>query len=110
MLKITPCTLQSARLKLEPLAETHREALYKAAQDELIWTYNITKAIGANFHRWFDKALTNAQEGKHLPFVVRRLSDQHIIGSSRYYDINPEHHRLTIGYTWYTPDTWGSFI
>lgn len=110
MLTIKPVNLTSSRLSLEPLTENHRDDLYAAAQDELIWAYSVTKALGENFHRWFDKALTNFQAGKHLPFVVRRLSDQQVIGSTRFYEINPEHHRLTIGYTWFIPDTWGSFI
>ena len=110
MLNIKACTLSSPRLQMEALSETHRDNLFKAAQDELIWTYNITKALGDNFHRWFDKALRNTQEGKQLAFAIRRIADQQLIGSTRYYEINPEHHRLSIGYTWYTPDTWGSFI
>ncbi len=110
MLNINPTILKSTRLQLEPLTEKHRDELYQAAQDELIWAYSITKAVGNNFHRWFDKALKNISEKKQLAFAVRRVADQQLIGSTRYYDINADHHRVSIGYTWFTPDTWGSFI
>jgi RimJ/RimL family protein N-acetyltransferase len=109
MLTLKPVRLQGALTVLEPLEESHRDALYAAAQDETIWTHNATNALGDRFHRWFDKALTSFKNQQHLPFVIRRHSDKKIIGSTRFYDITPEHHRLTIGYTWYLPEMWGSF-
>lgn len=36
------------------------------------------------------------------------LLDNKIIGSTRFYEIYPEHNRLAIGYTWYIPELWGS--
>jgi len=110
MLNIQPIILKGSWVQLEPLNESHRDALYSAAQDESIWTYNSSKAFGERFYRWFDKAIKCCQDRQHLPFIVRRLSDAKIIGSTRYYDINPEHHRLTIGYTWYIPEVWGTYV
>jgi len=110
MLEIKPITLQGACIQLEPINESHKDELYGAAQDETIWTYNGSKAFGDKFYSWFDKALIAFQLGQHLPFIVRRSVDNRIIGSTRYYDINSEHHRLTIGYTWYIPEVWGSYV
>src|SRR5258708_6879832 len=97
-------------VQLEPLNDSHREELYTIAQDESIWTYSSSKAIGNKFYRWFDKAVKSVQAGQHLPFVVRRISDNKLIGSTRYYDIDSDNHRLTIGYTWYIPEVWGSSV
>lgn len=97
-------------VQLEPLNDSHRDDLYAVAQDESIWTYNSSKAFGDRFYRWFDKAVKCLQAEQHLPFVVRRISDKKLIGSTRYYDINSENHRLTIGYTWYIPEVWGSCV
>jgi RimJ/RimL family protein N-acetyltransferase len=36
-----------------------------------------------------------------LPFVVRELASDEIVGSSRYHDIVPAVARVEIGYTWY---------
>jgi RimJ/RimL family protein N-acetyltransferase len=110
MLNIRPEILRGSLVQLEPLDESHKNELYEAAQDEAIWTYNGSKAFGERFYRWFDKAIKCHQDQQHLPFIVRRLSDKRIIGSTRYYDINCEHHRLTIGYTWYIPEVWGSYV
>lgn len=107
MLTIESTTLKGSWVQLEPLNDSHKSELYNAAQDESIWTYNSSKAFGEGFYRWFNKAITAST---HLPFIVRRISDKRIIGSTRYYDINPEHHRLTIGYTWYIPEAWGTYV
>ena len=102
--------LKGSIIQLEPLNETHKDDLYHAAQDESIWTYNSSKAFGDGFYRWFDKAMNCFEKQQHLPFVVRRLADKKIIGSTRYYDINIEHQRLTIGYTWYVLEAWGTYV
>lgn len=110
MLYIKPITLPGCYVTLEPINESHRNDLRDAAQDERIWTYNGVKAFGERFDPWFDKALKNLEAAQQLPFVVRRMTDDAIIGSTRYYDISPEHHRLTIGYTWYIVDVWGTAV
>lgn len=107
MLDIKPTVLTGSLVQLEPLDESHKNELYDAAQDESIWIYNSSKAFGEGFCRWFNKAISTST---HLPFIVRRIADRKIIGSTRYYDINPEHHRLTLGYTWYIPEAWGTYV
>jgi RimJ/RimL family protein N-acetyltransferase len=99
--------LKGNGVQLELLNDAHRNELYAVAQDESIWTYN---SHGDRFYRWFDKAVQCLQTKQHLPFAVRRISDKKLIGSTRYYDINSENHRLTIGYTWYIPEVWGSYV
>jgi N-acetyltransferase len=41
---------------------------------------------------------------------VRTLLDNKIVGSTRFYEIHPDHQRLAIGYTWYTPNVWGTTV
>jgi RimJ/RimL family protein N-acetyltransferase len=110
MLEIIPVTLSGERIQLEPLNHHHKSDLYNAAQDSRIWMYNGSKAYGDNFYKWFDKAMENQRGGLQCPFVVRCKADQRILGSTRFYDINREHYRLTIGYTWYVPEVWGTFV
>lgn len=110
MLNVVSKKLIGQWLQLEPFDASHQQELYDAAQDEKIWTYNGSKAFGEKFYRWFDKALTGFEKKQQLPFVVRRLADNKILGSTRFYDIDAEHHRMTIGYTWYIPEVWGSYV
>lgn len=97
-------------VQLETIADAHHDELYVAAQDERIWTFTGTKAFGDQFENWFKKARQGLENGTQLPFVVRRLSDQKVLGSTRYYHIDSEHRRLTIGYTWYIPEAWGTLV
>ncbi len=106
---IKPQILRGSRIQLESLNETHKDELYHIAQDEKIWSYTI-KASGDRFYRWFDKAIKCFEQQQHLPFIVRQLSDNRIIGSTRYYDISVENRRLAIGYTWYVPEVWGTYV
>lgn len=102
--------LTGTRIQLLPLALTNKDELYSAAQDESIWTHNSTNALGEQFERWFNNAMQGMSQQEQLTFVVQRLTDNKILGSTRYYDINKKYKRLTIGYTWYIPEVWGTYV
>ena len=105
-----PKTLTGQTVQLEPINETHKAELYKAAQDERIWEYHVSNGMGEQFYVWFDKALKYFVNREHISFVVRRIVDQRILGSTRFYDIQMDHKRLAIGNTWFTPEVWGSGV
>jgi RimJ/RimL family protein N-acetyltransferase len=46
-------------------------------------------------------ALSGQQAGHMLPWAVRELTTNAIVGSTRYHDIVPSVDRVEIGYTWY---------
>lgn len=105
---IKPIALAGNIIRLEPLAEEHRNPLFEIAQDKQIWMFNLDKAYGKKqFESWFNRALNMSHS---LPFVVRQMMDDKLIGSTRLYEINLDHKRLTIGYTWYIPSVWGSLV
>ena len=103
-------TLRGRHVALEPIAETHREALRAAADDARIWAVTTTRGDGTAFDSWFDTALADRASARRLPFAVRLLADGHCIGSTSYLDMQPQHRRLEIGSTWYHPDHWGSAV
>jgi RimJ/RimL family protein N-acetyltransferase len=47
-------------------------------------------------------AMNNRDKGAQLPFVVRRLSDQKLVGATRFYVISTHNRNMSIGYTWYS--------
>lgn len=110
MQDIQPCLLKGSIVELEPLNESHKADLFVAAQDEAIWSFIGAHAFGEKFEPWFAKVMKHFEEKHQIPFVVRRLADHKIVGSTRYYDIRPEHNRVTIGYTWYIPEVWGTAV
>ena len=97
-----PIVLQGDVVRLEPLTPDHAAGLAEAARDGELWNLWVTavpspEAIPA----WIDTALALQRAGRALPFVVRRLRDERIVGSTRYMNIEEQQRRLEIGTTWY---------
>lgn len=94
--------LRGRIVRLEPIAERHREGLREAAErDPEIHRYTNMYSLG--FDGWFDLALANERE---VPYVVH-VGDRPV-GSSRYLNVEPAHRRLEIGWTWLERAQWGS--
>jgi RimJ/RimL family protein N-acetyltransferase len=89
-------------VRLEPIAEHHREGLREAAEREPE-IHRFTNMYTFGFDGWFDLALGSATE---VPFVV--LVGGREVGSSRYLNIVPEHRRAEIGWTWLERPQWGT--
>lgn len=60
--------------------------------------------------RWLEKAMEAESQGREYPFVVVRLEDNRVIGSTRYLDVQEADRNVEIGWTWYTPDVWGGVV
>jgi RimJ/RimL family protein N-acetyltransferase len=91
-------------LRLEPLAEAHREALRAAcAADPDIWDIYSLSFIGEHFDPNFDALLADA--GKTM-LVASRAGI--VIGMSGYLNLAPEHRRLEIGTTYIVPSERGT--
>lgn len=102
--------LKGRALQLEPLVSSHREGLLVAAAHEAIWLYMPYKATGHFFAPWFADTIEKMSLGTQITYVVRRISDQQILGATAYYDLHKEHQRLALGYSWYRPEVWGTGI
>jgi RimJ/RimL family protein N-acetyltransferase len=109
-MEITVPILMGAWVQLEPMAEPHRDGLRLAADDERIWQFTLMVARGPMFDTWFDDALAQRDAGRQLPFAVRRLTDNQLVGSTSFLDPNLTHRRIEIGATWYNPEGWGTRI
>jgi RimJ/RimL family protein N-acetyltransferase len=110
---VKPGRLSGPCVVLEPLTPQHRELLRDAAaEDQSIWTYFPVNYNGAgeDFDDWFDYTMERCANDEHYAFAVRRRADEKVIGTTRFYDMVPEHLRLAIGSTWYTRDARGTLI
>ncbi len=110
-MKVEPIVLENAFVQLEPVDRGHREDLRQAAQgNAALFDYMPMDLSGGDFDRWFDWSL-EVSNGRHeLVFVVVRKTDNRVVGSTRYLNIEAPHKRLEIGHTWYARDAWGSAI
>jgi N-acetyltransferase len=104
--------LTGRRVGLEPLSAEHAEGLYLAAQDPQIWPWmpDDPSVSPQAFGAWFGQAADALRHGEEVPFAVRDLADGQLVGSTRYLALAPEHRRLEIGWTWYSPSVWRSGV
>jgi N-acetyltransferase len=99
--------LEGERLVLEPLAATHQEGLWAAAQHPEIWTW--TTPVGQSrefFDSWFAASLASIKAGQECVLATISRSDGEVIGSTRFLTLRPEHRGLEIGATWLVPAVW----
>jgi N-acetyltransferase len=102
LIKAVPATLEGNGVRLEPLAREHADALAAAARDGNLWELFFTSVPEPeNAKRYVEDALKGQERGEMLPWVVRDLKSNSIVGSTRYHDIIPAADRVEIGYTWY---------
>ncbi|MEJ6020810.1 GNAT family N-acetyltransferase [Ramlibacter sp. PS4R-6] len=102
MKKHEPVTLESGRVRLEPMTRDHAADIASAARDGELWNIRVTSVPAPGEETaYVDTALKGYADGHMLPFVVRDLGSGKVIGSTRYHDIVPAVERLEIGYTWY---------
>jgi RimJ/RimL family protein N-acetyltransferase len=102
VIKPAPITLEGNGVRLEPLTAAHRDGLTAAASDGRLWELWFTVVPRPeDVEKYISDALAGQREGKMLPWAVRDLASDTIVGSTRYHDMVPEIDRVEIGYTWY---------
>ncbi len=99
---VEPITLHGQHAILEPLAASHLPALQAAAADGELWNLWFTSVPTP------DEAAANIafrlgerERGMMMPFVVRRIADNRIVGATTFCNIAATNRRMEIGYTWY---------
>jgi N-acetyltransferase len=104
---VEPITLQGKHAILEPLTEMHLDELKAAAADGELWNLWYTSVPTP------DEAAANIafRLGERtretmMPFVVRRVTDNRVVGATTFCNIAAANiaattRRVEIGYTWY---------
>jgi len=97
-----PTQLEGHGVRLEPLSREHHDALITAARDGELWMLWFTSVPTPDEARAYIAAAHAGQATGHmLPWAVRDLATNTIVGSTRYHDIVTAIDRVEIGYTWY---------
>lgn len=97
--------LAGRTIKLRPLEQGDFEALYLVASDPKIWEQHPDSERHQREifqQRFFESAL--ASRGA---LVIQESDSGRIIGSSRYYEWNPDTREISIGYTFIERNHWG---
>lgn len=102
MITLSPVTLEGHDIRLEPLLPEHEEALSAAAADGELWNLWFTSVPRPEETKsYIANALAGLQAGHMLPWAVRELTTNTIVGTTRYHDVVASIDRVEIGYTWY---------
>ncbi|HEV3097933.1 MAG TPA: GNAT family protein [Candidatus Dormibacteraeota bacterium] len=106
-----PITLTGTHIRLEPMRPAHAAQLLEAGRAPEIWEWMPARPISADsMDAWLAKAAQAESQGREYPFVVVRLSDSRVIGSTRYLDVQQDDRTVEIGWTWYAPEAWGGVV
>ena len=99
-------TLSASGISLTPLSAEDYEGLYAIASDPLLWEQHPDnqRYIETVFRDHFFKGAVDS--GSALTF--READSGRIIGSSRYYEYDPDDSSIGIGYTFIARDHWGT--
>jgi N-acetyltransferase len=102
MIDPQPTILEGHGIRLEPLAAAHHDALEAAAADGKLWELWVTSVPEPGATKtYIDTALKGQRDGHMLPWAVRDLASDTVIGTTRYHDIVAAIDRVEIGWTWY---------
>jgi RimJ/RimL family protein N-acetyltransferase len=101
--KTAEYTLEDERVLLRPLQATDLQHLLPFAINEpYTWRYSLKSAAGEDGMRnYIHEAIAAREAGKEYPFIIYDKATGQYAGCTRFYDIQPAHHTLQLGYTWY---------
>ena len=100
-MEVTPLILEGHHVRLEPLTLVHEESLNAVAADGDLWKSTVTIVPNPTEMVDYISAALEAQSQKYeLPFVIIRKSTGQVVGTTRFYFIDPFNRHAEIGYTW----------
>lgn len=101
--------LEDERVRLEPLQEHHYEHLLPIALNRDLWLHTSAKVNApADFRRYFDTALLERTTKRSYPFAYFNKQTGAYAGSTRFGNIDLNHKRVEIGWTWLDPSLHGT--
>jgi RimJ/RimL family protein N-acetyltransferase len=106
-MQLAAITLEGQHVRLEPLKAHHVEPLLKAARDPNIWQFTtVVMNTVADIQKYVETALDWQNAGTAVPFVTMERGSHRVIGSTRFANIDRDHRRAEIGWTWLSPEFW----
>ncbi len=95
-----PIVLVGYGLRLEPIAESHRDGIRAATDvDRSAFTVSGPGSMPGGADAWTDQALAERAAGGRLPFTV--FEGDAVAGGSSFLEMAIADDRLEIGHTWY---------
>jgi RimJ/RimL family protein N-acetyltransferase len=103
--------LTGSTVDLAPLETKHFSEISNLASDPRIWEfYPFDCNDKARFAETLKAALVERERGTQFPFVILHKKDARIAGCTRFLDIQHNHRKLEIGWTWLAPSYWATAV
>jgi RimJ/RimL family protein N-acetyltransferase len=98
---LTPLILEGSSVQLQPLSESHHEALCAVGLDPELWKWIPIQVLDRDQMMRFIRAqLSDQEKGTSIPFAtVDRVSGK-VVGSTRFMNIDAPNKRVEVGSTW----------
>ncbi len=104
-------TLTGAKVQLRPLLASDGDALIEAAADGELWNLPFTVIPSAETVESYIQVASEGREaGSVMPFVIRVLDVNQIVGSTRFWKIDRQNRKLEIGHTWLSASWQQTFV
>ncbi len=104
-------SLKGSRVNLRPLEAGDASALVAAASDGALWNLSVTVVPDANsVSRYIGAALAGEAAGSTRPFAITLTDSGAVVGSTRFWKMDPENRKLEIGHTWLAGSWQRSFV
>lgn len=105
-------TLENDRVLIRPLRPEDFEILEEFAINEpTLWEYSLLSADGSeNMKKYMDYAFADKEKKTAYPFIVFDKRTNKYVGSTRFYDYQPHHNTVQLGYTWYCKAAQGTGV
>jgi RimJ/RimL family protein N-acetyltransferase len=103
---VTPFTLESSVVRLEPIRPEHVESFWEAAKDALDDIFQwipYRMKTREDFQRLVEKAFAEQERGESVVFATVERNSGRVIGSTRFMNIDRVNRRVEIGSTWIAP-------
>jgi N-acetyltransferase len=100
----TPLVLEGERVRLEPLTLEHLPELTEVAFEPSISLW-ITRPVRNHeeLRAFVESSVAEMASGSSIVWVTRSKADGRVAGSTRLYEISPQHRSMELGGTWLHP-------
>ena len=103
---VTPITLESTVVRLEPIRRDHAEDFWdiaKDALDDIFQWIPYRMKTREDFQRLVENAFDEQKHGESIVFATVERGSGRVIGSTRFMNIDRVNRRVEIGSTWIAP-------
>jgi RimJ/RimL family protein N-acetyltransferase len=99
MTKKLSVSFSGSFVALEPLTHSHVGGLKDAVADGELWQLWYASVPSPKEMASYVDAAIKASTNGNLAFAVREIKTEKVIGTTRFYNVEPAHKRGLIGYT-----------